>query len=99
VPSTGPAVRPNHIDAVATDKTGRAQRLYSEASMRACTEEAAAGDLGTLIVTAGTDGWAEPELEVDGLSSPLVRCLMGYVRESLDAMPMTPDTVIYVSVR
>ena len=67
--------------------------------MRECIEDAAAGDIGTLLVSAGNGGWAEPQLEIDGLSSPLVRCLMGYVRDSLDAVPLTPDTLIYVSVQ
>ncbi len=90
---------PVAVDAIATNRFGHVQSLFDGNPMLDCLEGAAGGDRGTLIVTAGASGWAEPEMEIDGLPMPLVRCLMGHVTEALASRPLTAEWVVYVTVQ
>jgi hypothetical protein len=94
-----PAVLPTRIDVLITDRRGGSYQARFEGDIEDCLRHAAVGDAGTLIVTPGPKGWAEPALEIEGLTQPFVRCLMSYVMEAVAGAGGDSGTMVYVSAQ
>jgi hypothetical protein len=94
--------QPQRIEMVVTDRDGRhddfARLFPNGVPFEGCLDKSAVGDRGSLFVTIGGEGRPNPEIEHEGLSGPLLRCLM---EEIVDAQAQSGTSIehfIYVSV-
>jgi hypothetical protein len=98
-PSRG---QPQRIEMVVTDRDGKhddfARLFPAGVPFEGCIDKSAVGDRGSLFVTIGGEERPNPEIEHEGLSQPLLRCLMEEIVEAQAQSGTSIERFIYVSV-
>jgi hypothetical protein len=94
--------QPQRIEMVVTDRDGKyddfARLFPNGVPFEGCLDKSAVGDRGSLFVTIGGEGRPNPEIEHEGLSGPLLRCLMEEIVEAQAQSGTSIEHFIYVSV-